>query len=100
MLEVETHNEVKKITDVLFDENNTAPILLNDAQGNHFSAEQLFVSEYDGVVYCILAPLNVILETQNSAFVFRVDGEALRLETDKDVCSRAFKDYHDALSEI
>ena len=100
MLDVERSNEPKKITDVLFDEKNTEPIMLKDAQGNHFSAEQLFVSLYDDVVYCILAPLNVILDTQNSAFVFRVEGEALRLERDKDACARVFKDYHDALAEI
>lgn len=100
MLDVETKNEEKKITDVLFDEKNTEPIKMNDGRGNRISAEQLFVSEYDGVVYCILAPLNVIVGAQSNAFVFRVENEALKLETDKDMCSRVFKDYYDALAEI
>ena len=75
----ELSNEVDKeisqfdILDVILDENNTEPIILEDDKGNRLSFEQVAVIPYNEKVYVILKPIDKICFNMVSSFPHRTD---------------------------
>ena len=97
----ELSNEVDKeisqfdILDVILDENNTEPIILEDDKGNRLSFEQVAVIPYNEKVYVILKPIdkieNIVDET--------VKPSMLRVEPDEAIAVKIFDKYYDLVEE-
>ena len=98
MLEFSTTKENQKILDVLFNQENTEPVCLTDANGRNLKLEQVFAIKMEEQAYCILAPINKVEGLEDGvALVFTPVGEALRLETDRETVAKVFGAYYEAL---
>ena len=106
----ELSNEVDKeisqfdILDVILDENNTEPIILEDDKGNRLSFEQVAVIPYNEKVYVILKPIDKIENiADDEAIVFFVDETVkpsmLRVEPDEAIAVKIFDEYYDLVEE-
>jgi uncharacterized protein YrzB (UPF0473 family) len=93
------------ILDMLFDEENNDPIVLQNEKGEEIVFEQIAVIPKAEDIYCILKPVELIdgLE-EDEALVFKVseneEGDAsLNLEINEDVIDEVFNVYYDLLDE-
>lgn len=97
--------EPMDIVDVLLDENNKEPIVLEDAKGKRYSFEQIAVIPYNEKLYCVLKPIDQIEGVNDDeAIVFVVHEEegkepALMVETDEEVAMQVFEEYYNLLDE-
>lgn len=94
----------KNPIDMLFDENNTDPIVMYDADGEEASFEQIALIPINGEMYAILRPLDLMDEIEDDeALVFMIaeeDGEQyLELVDDLDVANAVFEEYYAMLAE-
>ena len=91
-----TYNEIREI---LFDEKQTKPILLDNGDGLMITFQQIFAMERGGKLYCILRPQTEIEELDSrSALAFSVDGEGVfRAVKDKDLSKSIFAEYYKSL---
>lgn len=94
------------LLDVLLDEENTAPIYMNDETGRQLKFEQVAVIPYgEDDLYCILKPLTKIDGiADDEAIVFIVDedenGESiLKVETDEKKAIEVFEQYYNLVEE-
>lgn len=97
--------EYRDILDVLLDEENKDPIILEDSNGRKLSFEQVAVIPYNNKVYCVLKPLDEIENVaDDEAIVFFVDEQegkepVLMVETDEKVAMDVFEEYYNLLDE-
>lgn len=97
--------EYRDILDVLLDEENKDPIVLEDSNGRKLSFEQVAVIPYNNKVYCVLKPLDEIENVaDDEAIVFFVDEQegkepVLMVETDEKVAMDVFEEYYNLLDE-
>lgn len=90
------YNEIKEI---LFDEEQTAPLLLDNGEGLMIIFKQIFAMERGGKLYCILRPqTDVEGLNSHSALAFSVDEEGVfRAVKDKALTKSVFAEYYKAL---
>lgn len=91
-----TYNEIREI---LFDEEQTGPVLLDNGEGTMMTFKQIFAMEREGKLYCILRPLADIegLDSR-SALAFSVDEEGVfRAVKDKALSRSIFAEYYQSL---
>lgn len=97
--------EYRDILDVLLDEENKDPIILEDSNGRKLSFEQVAVIPYNNKVYCVLKPLDEIENVaDDEAIVFFVDEQegkepVLMVETNEKVAMDVFEEYYNLLDE-
>ena len=91
-----TYNEIREI---LFDEKQTRPILLDNGEGMMLTFQQIFAIERGGKLYCILRPQTDVEELDSrSALAFSVDGEGVfRAVKDKNLSKSIFAEYYKSL---
>ncbi len=99
------------LLDILFDSDNTAPLIFKDEDGKELSFEQVAVIPYtspeddESAVYAILKPLDYIEGIQDDeAIVFKViqdelGDSALKIEEDEDIAREVFSQYIQLLDE-
>lgn len=99
------------LLDILFDSDNTAPLIFKDEDGKELSFEQVAVIPYtspeddESAVYAILKPLDYIEGIQDDeAIVFKViqdelGDSALKIEEDEDIAREVFSQYIKLLDE-
>lgn len=91
------------ILDILLDEENRAPIVLVDGNGEEIAFEQIAVIPYDEKLYCVLKPIDHMdAVNDDEAIVFYVDereGEepTLIVETDELKAMDVFEEYYNLL---
>ena len=90
---------MKNVKEILFDKNRSAALTLTDGAGSDLRFEQVYATEREGALYCILRPLAVVkgLDVQ-SAIVFSVD-EAGKFRAVKDAAlsEAIFSEYYEAV---
>ena len=92
---------MKNFKELLFDEARPT-LTLTSGGGREMRFEQVYTSEREGVLYCILRPLVPVkgLDAQ-SAIVFYVDEAGkLRAVRDAALADAVFSEYYDALIEL
>ena len=94
----------KNPIDMLFDENNTDPIVLYNADGEETSFEQIAMIPLNGEIYAILRPLDFTDGIEDDeALVFMIaeeDGEQyLEIVDDIDIVDAVFEEYYTMLAE-
>lgn len=105
-----SENEKVDLLDILLDQDNKDPIVLNDANGNELRFEQVAIITYEissgeKSLYCILKPLDHIDGiADDGAIVFLVDHDeqgytVLRVEQDMEIAQKVFDKYYDLLAE-
>ena len=93
------------ILDVLLDEENNDPIVLENEKGEKLIFEQIAVIPKGELLYCILKPNELIDGLgEDEALVFKInidenDFASLEIETDEDVIDEVFNVYYDLLEE-
>lgn len=98
------------LLDILFDSDNTAPLIFKDEDGKELSFEQVAIIPYsteedERAVYAILKPLDYIEGIQDDeAIVFKViqdelGDSALKIEEDEDIAREVFSQYIKLLDE-
>ena len=96
---------MKNIIDILLDQSNTEPIALVDNTGRVVNFEQVAVIPHNGVLYCVLKPLDTIngIEEDEAVVFFVSDGEdgepMLEVETDEEIAIEIFNQYYDLIEE-
>lgn len=95
--------EEKKFTDILFDEENTDNIFLDDKDGNELELEQVAVVDIGEKYYAILHPVSAIEGVgEDEALVFEIDEEkdCLKLVSDDDTIEKAFDIYYELIDAL
>ncbi len=90
------YNEIREI---LFDEAQTKPILLDNGDGLMITFKQIFAMERGGRLYCILRPQTEVegLDSR-SALAFSVDEEGVfRAVKSKNLSEDIFAEYYKSL---
>ncbi|MBQ8290570.1 MAG: DUF1292 domain-containing protein [Clostridia bacterium] len=95
------------LLDVLFDKENTDPIILMDENGRQMAFEQVAVIPYEKnkKLYCVLKPLDEIEGiASDECIIFRVDiddngNSAVRVETDERIAMEIYTQYLDMLAK-
>lgn len=93
------------LLDILFDSDNTAPLIFKDEDGKELSFEQVAVIPYtspeddESAVYAILKPLDYIEGIQDDeAIVFKViqdefGDSALKIEENENIAREVYAEY-------
>lgn len=103
--EVEEEKANRNIVDILLDEENKDPIVLQDDTGKKITFEQIAIIPYDDKLYCVLKPVDKIENVQDDeAIVFFVNEEegkepVLMVETDEAKAIAVFDEYYNLLDE-
>lgn len=94
------------IVDVLLDENNTAPIYMQNDKGEQIEFDQVAVIPYgEEDLYCILKPITKIAGIKDDeAVVFKVEQDEegngfLRVEDKEEIAIAVFDQYYNLLEE-
>ena len=90
--------------DMLFDENNTDPIVLYNGNNEPVRFEQIAVVPIDGRIYAILKPMGDFEGVaEDEALVFTIteyeDEEALVIVEDDAIIDAVFEEYYALLDE-
>ena len=88
-----------KICQILFDEEQTMPLLLDNGEGSIVNFKQVFAMKRGGKLYCILKPLSDVEGLDgSSALAFSVDGEGVfRAVKDEELTKNIFAEYYKSL---
>ena len=88
------------ITEVLFDKDNTAEIVLVNEKGQELAFKQIYATVKDDVVYCILAPTEDVKDLPaDGAFVFMLArGHVFTVVRDEALCECIFSEYYNFLN--
>ena len=106
----EISNDVEKemsdfdILDVLLDQNDTDPIVLEDDKGKRIRFEQVAIVPYDNKIYAVLKPIDKIEGVKDDeAIVFLCDETTkpttLRPEADQEIAIKIFDEYYNLVEE-
>ena len=106
----EISNDVEKemsdfdILDVLLDQNDTDPIVLEDDKGKRIRFEQVAIVPYDNKIYAVLKPIDKIEGVKDDeATVFLCDETTkpttLRPEADQEIAIKIFDEYYNLVEE-
>ena len=106
----EISNDVEKemsdfdILDVLLDQNDTDPIVLEDDKGKRIRFEQVAIVPYDNKIYSVLNPIDKIEGVKDDeAIVFLCDETTkpttLRPEADQEIAIKIFDEYYNLVEE-
>ena len=92
------------IMDILLDQENTEPIVLEDDKGKRVAFEQVAVVPYDGKIYVVLKPIDKIEGVKDDeAIVFLCDETTkpttLRPEQDQEIAVKIFDEYYNLVEE-
>lgn len=94
------------IYDILLDENNTEPIVIDDGNGRKLTFEQLAVFPDHEKLYCILKPLDKyagIVDDEKVVFYveYKEEGQepVLQVETDEEKIQEIYAEYEELLAE-
>ena len=92
------------IMDILLDQENTEPIVLEDDKGKRITFEQVAVVPYDGKIYVVLKPIDKIEGVKDDeAIVFLCDETTkpttLRPEQDQEIAVKIFDEYYNLVEE-
>lgn len=89
------------ITEVLFNKDNIADIVLVNEKGQELSFKQIYATVKDNAVYCILAPTEDVEElSADGAFVFVLAcGQTFTVVRDKALSECIFSEYYRFLNE-
>ncbi len=89
----------KSLIDVLLDPEDGSDLTFYDEEGKAVEMAQVAVIPYDGDVYAILAPKELLADDDpNVAMVYKVDGDNIKLVEDDETADTVF-DLYDALYE-
>ncbi len=89
----------KQLIDILLDPDNTGDITFYDKEGKAVEMAQIAVIPYNGDIYAILAPKELLADDDpNVAMVYKVDGDDIQLVEDDETTDVVF-DLYDALYE-
>lgn len=82
------------IVDRILDENDNSPIIVKDQNGNDVSMEQIAVIPYNGEIYSIMAPTELIDKGDpDIAIVFKVEGNKIKSVEDNNLIDVIFELY-------
>ena len=90
----------KSLLNIMLDKDNMEPITLRDEYGACVTFDQIAVITYDKNVYCILKPIDKMLEfDDDDAFAFKVYQDEkgkniIRIELDEEVALAVFDEYN------
>lgn len=91
-------NAKGNLTEIVFDEKNKSPVELVNTRGERLKMEQVFATEYEGQLYCILAPINRVEGLENgTGLVFSLEDNRLTLEQSSEICKAIFDLYYSAV---
>ena len=93
--------------DMIFDENNSEPIVMYSEKGDEMKFDQIALIPLDGVAYVILKPLTPYVGgeelAEDEALVFAVtevgNEDCLEIVEDDAIIDRVFADYYKLLAE-
>ena len=89
----------KSLIDILLDPDNSGDLQFNDKDGKVIEMAQIAVIPYNGEIYAILAPKELLADDDpNVAMVYKVNGENIDLVEDDETTDIVF-DLYDALYE-
>ena len=89
----------KQLIDILLDPDNAGDITFFDKDGKAVEMAQIAVIPYNGDIYAILAPKELLADDDpNIAMVYKVDGDDIQLVEDDETADIVF-DLYDALYE-
>lgn len=93
---------MKNIKEILFDENRDTTLILTDGAGRDLRFEQVYVTEREGVVCCILRPLTIVKGfDMQSAIVFTVDAAGtFRAVKEMALSEAVFSEYYEAVLKM
>ncbi len=89
----------EKLRKTLFDEENRDNLLLDNGNGLVMSFGQVYATEREDGIYCILRPLDSVEGlSPRAALVFSVDDDGVfRAVKDKKISEGVFKEYYKAV---
>ncbi len=91
------NSQKETIGTVLFDSKKRAPLVLTNGE-KEVAFEEVYATEREGTVYCILRPLVPVKGLRpNMALAFCLDGETLRAVQDAKRSDEIFMGYYAAL---
>lgn len=92
----------KGIFKTLFDQAENRPLVLKNDAGTTLGFEQIYATERDDGVYCILRPLAVIVDaTPQTAFVFEVTRDCVfKAVKNKSISDKIFAEYYEAIERL
>lgn len=101
---VEKDMESFDIMDILLDEENADPIVLEDDKGKRISFEQVAIVPYDNKIYAVLKPIDKIDGVaDDEAIVFLCDETTvpttLKPEEDQEIAVKIFDEYYNLVEE-
>ncbi len=88
------------VLDVLLDEDNRDPIVLQDNNGKKLVFEQVAIIPFDGIIYCVLKPQSKIYGLKSDEavvfYVLEAQGEPaqLRVCEDERIARKIFIEYY------
>ena len=89
----------KQLIDILLEPDNAGDITFFDKDGKAVEMAQIAVIPYNGDIYAILAPKELLADDDpNIAMVYKVDGDDIQLVEDDETADIVF-DLYDALYE-
>ena len=102
--EVEEELSDFDILDIILDENNTEPLILQDEKGKQIRFEQVAVIPYNEKIYVILKPIDKIEGVEDDqAIVFLADETkrptVLVPEQDEKIAVKIFDEYYNLVEE-
>lgn len=103
--EPETEEE-PSILDILFDEDNTDPIVLQGGDGRKIAFEQVAVIPMKEKAYCMLRPLEEVEGVgENEGLIFYIDadcetGPRLELITDNETIDEVYAVYSELVDDM
>ena len=102
--EVEEELSDFDILDIILDENNTEPLILQDEKGKQIRFEQVAVIPYNEKIYVILKPIDKIEGVEDDqAIVFLADETkrptVLVPEQDEKIAIKVFDEYYNLVEE-
>lgn len=102
--EVEEELSDFDILDIILDENNTEPLILQDEKGKQIRFEQVAVIPYNEKIYVILKPIDKIEGVEDDqAIVFLADETkrptVLVPEQDEKIAIKIFDEYYNLVEE-
>ena len=93
----------KSFFDVLYDENDTENITLQNEQGEEVEFEQIAIIPLGDKAYCILRPLDMPGIGEDEGLVFQLveynDEEGLKLIVDETIIAEVFDRYGSLVDE-
>lgn len=95
--------EPKRLTDILFNKRNNDLIILENDKGEEVTFSQIYATIIEGVVYCILAPVEgIYTKHTDDAFLFALDeDDSLVIVNDMRLAEKIFDEYYiEVLDEV